>query len=503
MKIPFRIFGAGAETIARTAANAVNTLSDAAETAASIATAPLRKFGDVVLRTGQVAPSGNPVPTNRFRLTSGEWARYTPNRDIMTARRIWATDSYASEVINNIVDFAAGDGAKVIFDDEKWQAKWNSWAWNRSNVLDRPPELFQIAILRLIRDGNMLDAKQVAPDGMPYLKMLNPGYLYGSPGIGLGYSGITVDATGKPLSYLYRPQRSYVGQERGCQYRADQIIHVFKTEWDEPQLIGETWLRKALKALDELDNLDASMVFSVVRAAKTPALWKIPLHYAFAFVRQVDQEGNPINEDEDADQQALASQKILERTMAAPGEDGIVPDDVELVPRPFQATVSDPARLVLLERICRGVGISMAAALGKFGTGGYLSNRFAVAQDEKFYSRAQGLGDRYLREVIDWWQSVMANTDLELTRAPRAYKIELPVFPMANLQQDVMAMKGLREMEVVSPQTVSRRYGYDPYQELAEMQEWKRLTAPAETEESEEVENDNGGSPSGQPQAGR
>ena len=353
--------------------------------------------------------------------------------------------------------------------------------------MDRPSDLFQTAILRLIRDGNILDVKRMAPDGgSPYLKMLNPAWLYGASGLGhgVGYSGVRVDDTGKPISYLYRPQRTYVGIERPVEYRADEIIHVFKTEWDEPQLLGETWLRKSLGALDELDAVDAAMVFSVIRAAKTPALYKIPLHYAYAYVRALDEQGNPINPDEDTDTQVEAAKTILERTMGAPGEDGLIPDDVELVPRPFDATVSDEARLILLERICRGIGISMAAALGKFGTGGYLSNRFAVAQDEKFYSRTQTLGQRYMCEVIDWWQGIMANSALELVVEPRDYKIELPVFPMANLQQDVTAMKGLREMKVVSPQTVSRRYGYDPYEELLEMQEWERLTAVPEEAES-------------------
>ena len=451
--------------------------------AVAVATQAASRF---VLRA-QTISANVPTPSTRFRTTMGEWARYHPARDILSARRIWATDAYASEVINNIVDFAAGDGAKVIFESKMWQELWDKWSWNRSNPLDRPPELFQTAILRLIRDGNILDVKRMASDGSPYLKMLNPAWLYGATGTGMGYSGITVDETGKPVTYLYRPQRAYIGPEKAQIYSASQIIHVFKTEWDEPQLLGETWLRKSLKALDELDSLDAAMTFSVIRAAKTPALYKIPLHYAYAYVRALDDEGNPINPDESVDDQAEAAKKILERTMASPGEDGLVPDDVDLIPRPFTATVSDPARLTLLERICRGVGISMAAALGKFGTGGYLSNRFAVAQDEKFYSRTQGLGSRYLCEVIDWWQGVMANTDILLVPELRDYKIEVPVFPMANLQQDAMAMKNLREMKVVSPQTVSRRYGYDPYQELREMKEWDALTAPEPAQETEEV----------------
>ena len=482
MKLP-RLFGFSREAgIVDTAREAIGEM--AAQVAYRMSPSRLWRSN---FNSNTSVTGGGSFPSRRFRLLTGEWARYTPSRDILTARRIWATDTYASEVINNIVDFAAGSGAKVIFKDPLWQQSWDQWAWNRSNRLDRPAQLFQTGILRLIRDGNILDVKQIAPDGMPYLNMLNPGWLYGSMGLGTGYSGIRVDDTGAPMSYLYQPHRAYVGRYLPTEYRADQIIHVFKTEWDTNQLVGETWLRKALGALDELDALDASMTFSVIRAAKTPALWKIPLHYAFDFVRALDAEGNPIDEeDETSDQQAMAAQKILERTMAAPGEDGLVPDDVELVSRPFQATVSDPARLVLLERVCRGVGISMAAALGKFGTGGYLSNRFAVAQDEKFYGRAQSLGESYLREVIGWWQGVMANTDLILRTAETGYKIELPIFPMANLQQDVMAMKGLRDIKAVSVQYVARRYGLDPMEMLAEMQEWDRLTAPEETNQPEE-----------------
>ena len=317
--------------------------------------------------------------------------------------------------------------------------------------------------------------------------------MYGTSQLNGGYAGVQVDDTGLPVSYLYRPQRLYAGNSVPRRYRADEVIHVFKTEWDEGQLMGETWLRKALKALDELDALDADMTFSVRRAAKTPALYKIPLDYAYAYVREVDEDGNPINPDEDADDRAEAAKSILERTMGAPGEDGLIPDDVDLVPRPFSATVSDPARLILLERVCRAVGISMAAALGKFGTGGYLSNRFAVAQDEKFYARTQQLGDRYLREVLDWWQDMMVNIDLELMHESRAYKVELPVFPMANLQQDVVAMTGLRNMKAVSVQTVARRYGYDPYVELEEMKRWDELTMPANPNEGGNG-NDDGGS---------
>ena len=436
------------------------------------------------LREQQVSSASVSIPSERFRAHGGEWARYYPTRDIMQARRLWNTDSYASEVINNIVSMAAGSGANVMHKSEAWDKAWKAWAWNRSNPNDRPAELFKVAILRLIRDGNILDVKRKAPDdGMPYLRMLNPAYLYGASSLSTGYEGIEIDETGKPLSYRYYPQRSYLGQERPRVYRANEIIHVFKTEWDEPQLMGETWLRKSIRALDELDGLDASMTFSVMRAARTPALYKIPLWMAHAYVRQLDADGNPIDPDDDMAEggrnqaEADAAKKILERTMGAPGEDGIISDDVDLVSRPFHETMSDPARMLLLQRICRGVGVSVAAALGIFGNGGYLSNRFAVAQDERFYTDCQMLGGRYLERVIEWWQDMMANMSLELMTEPRDYKIDMPVFPMANLQQDVVAMKGLRGEGAVSVQTVARRYGYDPYEEARLMAEWDAMMA--------------------------
>ena len=451
----------------------------AVEVSAAVEDRIATKAARAVLREQQTSRSVS-IPSERFRAHGGEWARYYPTRDIMQARRLWATDSYASEVINNIVSMAAGSGAKGRFKSEAWQMAWDRWAWNRSNPNDRPEELFKVAILRLIRDGNMLDVKSKAPrDGAPYLRMLNPAYLYGASSLSTGYEGIEIDETGKPVSYRYYPQRSYIGQERPRVYRADEIIHVFKTEWDEPQLMGETWLRKSIQALDELDGLDASMTFSVRRAALTPALYKIPLWMAHAYVRQLDADGNLINPEEDVAADAEAAKKILERTMGAPGEDGIISDDVDLVSRPFHETMSDPARMLLLQRICRGVGVSVAAALGIFGTGGYLSNRFAVAQDERFYADCQMLGGRYMERVIDWWQDMMGNMSLELMTEPRDYKIEMPVFPMANLQQDVVAMKGLRGEGVVSVQTMARRYGYDPYEEAALMAEWDAMTGPA------------------------
>ena len=117
-----RFVGRAGERVAEKAAEAV-------EAAA--------RLGAMVPRTIMRATSGNTPLTGastRFRARRAENARYTPHIDIQEARRIWASDTYASEVVNNIVDFAAGCGARVIFESEKWQMAADRWSQP-----ERPP----------------------------------------------------------------------------------------------------------------------------------------------------------------------------------------------------------------------------------------------------------------------------------------------------------------------------------------------------------------------------
>ena len=406
-----------------------------------------------------------------YKGRGGEYRRLTPKIDIERARDIYELESYGFEIVENVVDFAMGEhGPKVKFDSEARQMLWKSWAWNAHNPKDRPNDLARLGVLRLIRDGQPLDLKQLMPDGQPALRMLNPIWLSGNRGA-YGYAGVEIDEAGRPARYHYYPFRLGLIDHRPRTFRADQIIHVFKTEWED-QLLGETWLKRSLVPLEMLDATDVMMVESVQRAARIPLLYKIPIELAYEYVRALDAQGNPINPDETIDQQQQAAAKILQRTMLrSPTEEGVITDETSIEKTPFGAVVSDPARMILLQRISRGLGLSVPALLGDHGKGGYLSSRFAVVQDEKFYANVQSYAETYLHAVIEFWMRITTNRDISLLTESEEYTIDMPVFPMANLHQDVQAMQGLNKMGLSVP-TILERYGFDPDREARQQAEW-------------------------------
>ena len=441
--------------------------------------------------TSEVVYQSSGTPGSYYRGRGGEYRRFTPAMDIMRARDLYELESYGAEIINNVVDFAVGEGPVFHWESETIGRMWEAWAWNRSNVWDRPAQLARTGVLRLIRDGQMLDAKRLAVDG-PYIEQLNPAFLQSSRGPD-GYGGVTVDGTGRPLRYLYRPHLQSILNPMPRTYRADEVIHVFRTDWEE-QLVGETWLRRSLVPLWELDDLDRWVVESAKRRARTPNLYKIPTEWAYTYVRPVDESGNPVDPDESPSDMVEAGANLLRRTMLRrPTAEGVIPKEVEVEKQVYGEAKADAERLILLQRVSRGLGLSVPALLGDHGKAAYLSSRFAVVQDEKFYINVQTFARRYLDAVIDWWLQVTLNAHFDLRNESREYRIDMPLFPMANLLQDVNALEKLHKMRAVSTPAVARRYGYDPDRMLEEQMEWDAKTGPDETPDDGEEESTNGG----------
>ena len=423
-------------------------------------------------------------PTSIYSTSrSSELRHFSPQADILAARRLWSRDGYAAQLVGNVIDFVVGTGVSVTFDSERWQEQLDGWAWNRSNPNDRFPALARSCCRSVIRDGNILHLQIINRRG-PYISILNPGWLREGTMGRYGYAGVETDSDGFPIRYHYQPQ-SGIGSrinQRPAVFPATQILHTFDSEWED-QLVGESWLRRSIDPLNELDQMDALMISSVKRAARTPLVFKIPLEYAYEYVRQIDSQGNPVDEqlsddpaEREMEMQEAAIRVLRQTMMAGPLDHSIIPNEVDTQFNPYRSAVEMNARFLLLQRAAEGLGISMAAMLGDHGGGRLYSAKYDVAADEKFFDGIQRIIDSHLRMVIDWWMSMMRNIDPSLiAERYSGYEINLPTFPIPDLRSDVIAMRPLYDAHILSPQTWGERYGFDALKELERWQQWIQL----------------------------
>ena len=112
---------------------------------------------------------------------------------------------------------------------------------------------------------------------------------------------------------------------------------------------------------------------------------------------------------------------------------------------------------MLIARAARGMGVSPYALTADFGNSGYLTARFAVEADERFYRRVQHLLSRWCESAIDFWAYTNAVMDPDFLSRWQGYQLRTPAFPFVDPVKEAAANKIEIELGTDTPQNVIRR----------------------------------------------
>ena len=138
-------------------------------------------------------------------------------QDAYQAQLLYESDSYAGELVQNVVKFAIGDGLVMDFDNEFVQPRWDRWPWNVSSLLSRPPEMQSLATTSLIRDGDIFGRKRPdqAGQAMPVLDILEARYIGGiGSGRGSSQAGVKLDKPGPTGGVPLPASPGFLGRRR-------------------------------------------------------------------------------------------------------------------------------------------------------------------------------------------------------------------------------------------------------------------------------------------------
>ena len=406
---------------------------------------------------------------------------------VWQAQRMYESEGYTFELVNEIADFAVGTGRLVDFGDEELNEDFYAWKWNPLNPMDTPIQLGKLMAIWLLRDGDIF-LEKVAPAGFSRVRLisLDARFFWSNGG---GYQaqesmGVRVNDRLEPLAYIYNPSGRYWDQIQPNDYReipAPTMIHAFQTEY-AGQTRGFPWIRRALPWLCVLEDFDNLAQRAMRRMVLNPGYWQYPMEYVLQ-----DAETDAFDPD-DADEMALiraAFKRVMEETRW---------EDVDVEPRlpvgiewkgkqhtGLPENVVKQIRGLLVERIARSVRLSPLALSAREEGAGFLIGRIATQGDQRFYQDVQEYVRSPLMAVVDYWLGWALNrSPLWQTRYKGGYRVAFPAMPYADPLKDAAAQGELIDRNVLSPQQAIRDSGRDPERVQREILEWReKMGQPA------------------------
>ena len=330
-------------------------------------------------------------------------------QDAYQAQLLYESDSYAGELVQNVVKFAIGGGLVVDFNNEFVQAFWDQWPWNISSRLSRPSELQSLATTSLIRDGDIFGRTRPDQDGeaWPVLDILEARYIGGiGTGRGSSQAGVKLDRQGRPVGYLYRPRLgSWDGGVAGgsdllrdqTEIPAEQVIHAFRLEYGQ-QVRGLSWIRRAIWPLLALRAFDVILERAAELAILDRGYWTIAMDLLEDMTDTVDE----LDDDEDAgtataDTRAALIKEFLTRTdWDNVDKQKRLPEGMKWEPQQ-SAGITDSRmvegwRAQLLDRATAGLGVSQQAITDP-SSRTFPVSRVDLMKDYRFYELVPELRD--------------------------------------------------------------------------------------------------------------
>lgn len=411
-------------------------------------------------------------------------------QDAYQAQLLYESDSYAGELVQNVVKFAIGDGLVVDFNNELVQAFWNRWPWNISSRLSRPPEMQALATTSLVRDGDIFG--RLRPDAggeaSPVLDILEARYIGGiGNGRGSSQAGVKLDSQGRPVAYLYRPR---LGAWEGggaellqgqTEIPADEVIHAFRLEYAQ-QVRGLSWIRRAIWPLLALRAFDVILERAAELAILDRGYWTIAMDLLEDMTDTVDE----LDAEEEAgtataDTRAALIKEFLTRTEW----DNV--DKQKRLPEGMKweaqqhAGITDSRMIELMrtqlkERATAGMGVSQQAVTDP-ASRTFPISRVDLMKDYRFYNRVQSYVIPFTEAVVDWWAEEMSRINDAFAAEYDGVTISAAPFPYLDLLKDAQGLRALNDLGVVSPQSIIRDRGRRPEDVQAEIMEWNKWRA--------------------------
>ena len=408
-------------------------------------------------------------------------------QDAYQAQLLYESDSYAGELVQNVVKFAIGDGLVVNFNNELIQAFWDRWPWNISSGLSRPPEMQALATTMLIRDGDIFGRKRPDADGeaSPVLDFLEARYIGGiGNGGGSSQAGVKLDKQGRPVAYLYRPRLgSWDGGVGGganllrdqTEIPADEVIHAFRLEYAQ-QVRGLSWIRRAIWPLLALRAFDVILERAAELAILDRGYWTIAMDLLEDMTDTVDE----LDEDEEAgtataDTRAALIKEFLTRT----DWDNIdkqkrLPEGMKWQPQPSagitDSRMIESMRTQWVERATAGLGVSKQAVTDP-SSRTFPITRVDLMKDYKFYTLVQSYVIPFTQAVVDWWAEEMSLINDAFAAEYDGVSIIAAPFPYLDMLKDAQGLRALHDLGVISSQAIIRTRGRRPEDVQAEIME--------------------------------
>ena len=407
--------------------------SRALETSPPPAAAPGPERAPVRVSLGQrnlQALSGTP----EFPRTAGygfytRYAHHWTINELM--HRIYESDSFASAILKNIVNFTVGVGAEVDWGDDYSQKMWDAWQWSTLSPHSRNDELQRSAMTSLVLTGDAM--KQVVEKGMGLrLYDVNPAFIrsYGQmpgqwvPGATKWQDGVIVGQDLAPVAYLYQPLfRGYQSLEPSETevIKAEDMVHVFDNTDDALMARGRSWMRRALRPLEALAAFDAYMLAAGEIAVSSHGYWTIDPKYL------VDIDDDSVRNDPVTQAAATAVDELLATSSLENINavqmvvDGLVWNE-QKTSGITEGAVIEAIHGMLALRVCRAVELSPFAVMLQFDrTAGFMAGRMISESDQRFYEKSQKYLGYFLTDVADRWGDHMMRTDPRFARQWRGW----------------------------------------------------------------------------------
>ena len=419
----------------------------------------------------------------QFPMTAGygfytRYAHHWTINELM--HRIYESDSYASAILKNIVNFTVGVGAEIDWGDDYSQEMWDSWQWSTLSPRSRNDELQRSAMTSMVLTGDAMKEVVERETGLR-LYDVNPAFVrsYGQiPGEWVKHAtkwqdGVIVAEDLAPLAYLYQPLfRGYQSLEPATTrvIPAGDMIHVFDNTDDALMARGRSWMRRALRPLEALAAFDAFMLAAGEIAVSSHGYWSIDPKFL------VDIDDDSIRNDPVTQAAATAVDELL-ATASLENINSVqtVIDGLEWKPQPTsgvsEGAVIEAIHGMLGLRVARAVELSPFAVMMDYGKNtGFMAGRAVAESDQKFYKKSQQYLRYFIDEVCDRWASHMMRTDPRFARNWQGwYEIHCQGRPYIDPAKDAQYWERMLGIAAASRTEAMRGQGLNPRKMMSEI----------------------------------
>lgn len=442
---------------------------------------------DLVARHFEAAQGGRRT-SNWNRSTSDANVANRPALAVLRelSRDLRRNNGWAKRGVQSIVNNTVGWGI-VPKPDDRSRARgeqaldiWNQWASSTSCDYDGRLNFYgiqRLAMECIAESGEVLIVKQPAAtiDNLPIpmrLHVLEPDYLDLSrngilgPDGGPTYNGVEFDKFGRRTAYwLFTSHpgglRLQTTQFYSVRVPADRVLHVYRV--DRPgQIRGVPWLANAIVRLKDYDEFeDAELMQQKVAACFA------------AFVTDTDGSGSPLTT-------GGTDQNNTPIDQLQPGYIANLPPGKEIKfatpPSPQNGTLS----MRTLRRIAVGLGIPYEALSGDYSQVNYSSARMArIELNQNVHEWREHMLLPQLCDGVWRWAMELVSAFQGWPTIPTA---DWACPPMTILEPDKEALAYTRMIRagLMTWAQAVRELGYDPRDQLDEIEEYNELIDDAE-----------------------